>query len=369
MNLRLPYDENLPVERLSRVFTSTSASYKFFWFQAIFERAAAGEQVMSYRDLVYDMITEAWYMVTEYHLSLGVTDQLQILVQLLAEKSGLKSSEKKQKIRACLAVCDDPDVIRQEENLLNMVPYRLQSAFLPEIGRSGVYNGTARAQILRLNAYRDLMYYYSDYRKLDTTITLQKTWMVYLRRNQEIIRGWLNYSLIQYLQARNPSVPGIADKLFPPETRDLTHVKRYWKMLLTVHPVREIYTGQMIDGSEFSIDHFVPWSYVAHDELWNLNPTTRSINSSKSNDLPVWDRYFPLLQKQEYELYCEIWKHEQIRAAFRKCADKNLNDSRVRQSLYREGLSETEFCGQLADLIGPVYQSARNCGFREWSAS
>ncbi|MBE5919975.1 MAG: hypothetical protein E7272_09045 [Pseudobutyrivibrio ruminis] len=25
---------------------------------------------------------------------------------------------------------------------------------------------------------------------------------------------------------------------------------------------------------DISIDHFVPWSYVAHDEMWNLNPTT-----------------------------------------------------------------------------------------------
>ncbi|MDY5576621.1 MAG: HNH endonuclease domain-containing protein [Lachnospiraceae bacterium] len=37
--------------------------------------------------------------------------------------------------------------------------------------------------------------------------------------------------------------------------------------------------------NDISIDHFVPWSYVAHDEMWNLNPTTKSINSSKRNNL------------------------------------------------------------------------------------
>jgi len=368
MNLQLPYEENLPIERLSKIFTSTSASYKFFWFKALFERATGGEMTIIYRDLVHDMITEAWYMVTEYHLSLGATDQLQNLILLLQERSGLKPSEKKKKIREYLENCNDSDVIHQKENLLYMVPYRLQSAFLPEIGRSGVYTGSPRSQIIRLNAYRNLMYYYSDYRKLDTMITIQPEWIAYLQKNQEIIRGWLAYSLIQYLQARNPNVPGISDKITPPEARDLTHVKRYWKMLLDVHPVREIYTGQVMDGSAFSIDHFVPWSYVAHDELWNLNPTTRSINSSKSNDLPKWEQYFPLLQKQEYELYLEIWKHEEIRRAFNKCADKNLNDSRVRQKLYHEGLSEAEFFGQLDEIIRPVYQSAKNCGFREWSA-
>jgi len=102
MKLKLPYEENLPIERLSKVFASTSASYKFFWFKALFERAADGETILIYRDLVHDMIIEAWYMVTEYHLSLGSSDQLQNLIMLLQERSGLKPSEKKKKIREYL---------------------------------------------------------------------------------------------------------------------------------------------------------------------------------------------------------------------------------------------------------------------------
>jgi len=367
--IQLPYAPTLPIARLARLFASTSASYKFFWFKALFERAAAGERVMTYRDLAGDMITEAWYMVTEYHLSLGATDQLQHLVLSLQARFGLKSSERAQVILEHLRRCDDPDILRQEEGLLNMVPYRLQSAFLPEVGRAGVYAGTPRAQILRLNAYRDLMYYYSEYRRLDTTITMDPAWMDYLTQNQEIIRGWLSYSLIRYLQARNPSVPGIADKLTPPAARDLTSVKRYWKILLAVHPVPDIYTGQLMDGHDFSVDHFVPWSYVAHDELWNLSPTTRSVNSSKNSDLPAWERYFPRLQRQEYALYTEIWKRDTVRAAFRKCADHNLNDERVRATLYREGQTEQQFSAQLEEILSPVYRSARNCGFREWHAA
>jgi len=51
---------------------------------------------------------------------------------------------------------------------------------------------------------------------------------------------------------------------------------------------------------DISIDHFVPWSYVAHDEMWNLNPTTKSINSFKSNKLPDWNTYFKRLAMLEY---------------------------------------------------------------------
>lgn len=64
--------------------------------------------------------------------------------------------------------------------------------------------------------------------------------------------------------------------------------------------MKEIYGGNILTEKDISIDHFVPWSYVAHDEMWNLNPTTKSINSSKSNNLPDWDTYFNKLARQEY---------------------------------------------------------------------
>lgn len=60
------------------------------------------------------------------------------------------------------------------------------------------------------------------------------------------------------------SVPGIADKLMPPQERKLEKVKKYWKLILTLEPVKEIYGGNILTEKDISIDHFVPWSYVAH---------------------------------------------------------------------------------------------------------
>lgn len=39
------------------------------------------------------------------------------------------------------------------------------------------------------------------------------------------------------------------------------------------------------------MDHYLPWSFVAHDQLWNLIPTSPSVNSAKSNNIPS-KRYF-----------------------------------------------------------------------------
>lgn len=211
------------------------------------------------------------------------------------------------------------------------------------------------------------MYYFLQFSGLNTQIQIQGEWADYIERNYEIIQGWVELNLIQYLQRRNPSVPGIVDKLYPPKERNLEKVKRYWKMLVSIKPVCEIYGENPLSEKNISIDHFVPWSYVAHDELWNLIPTTRSINSSKSNSLPDWNRYFPMLCKMEYLSYELMWEYPEVHKSFDKCAKEHLNNPEIRHKLYQRGLSETEFSRRLEEVMFPVYQSAKSMGFSSWS--
>ncbi len=136
-----------------------------------------------------------------------------------------------------------------------------------------------------------------------------------------------------------------------------------------MQPITEIYGNELLTDKDISIDHFVPWSYVAHDEFWNLHPTTRSINSSKSNNLPDWDTYFPQLAKLEYLSYEMIWKYDAVHNEFEKCAKEHLNSNQIKRRVYREGLKFAEFTDALEEALQPVYASAKNCGFRNWTYS
>lgn len=220
--------------------------------------------------------------------------------------------------------------------------------------------------IAKINQENRLIYYFTALNGLATKIIVQEDWARYIIKNQEIIRGWLEYNMILYIQKRNPSVPGIADKLRPPQERKLEKVKKYWKLILSLEPVREIYGDQILTDTDISIDHFVPWSYVAHDEMWNLNPTTKSINSSKSNNLPDWDAYFEKLARQEFQSYQLIWKYDIVHKEFEKCAKEHINNEDIRHRVYRRGLAFPEFSGELKSIILPIYQSAKNCGFDCW---
>lgn len=364
--MQLPYSDELNIECLGRLFDNTSECYKFFWFKAIVSKVTEGKLELSYEELVDEMITDAWYMVTEYHLNLGPKDTLEDLVNIIKEKfPELKSCEKKSVIIAFLRDVADKEIVSKKRTLTYNVPYRLQAPFMVNL-KGKEWNIAKSSLVAKINLENRLMYYFLKLDGLATKIKVQENWANYIIKNQEIIRGWLEYKMILYLQKRNPSVPGIADKLYPPQERKLEDVKKYWKLILSIQPVKEIYNEQFLTQEDISIDHFVPWSYVAHDEMWNLNPTTRSINSSKSNNLPEWDLYFNRLAEQEFISYELMWKYESVHKQFDKCAKEHINSEDIRYRVYRKGLEFSQFKKELKSIILPIYQSAQNCGFGSW---
>ncbi len=351
--------------KLMHIFDHTTECYKLFWFKAVLEKAAEGRSTISYEEIVDDMITRAWYMVGEYHLSLGPNDGLEQLIENLQPQSKLKSSEEKKKVLSYLRECRSPRLKKEKMRLIRFVPYCILSPFFPPSSRLSTYSG--RAAVEMMNANRDTIYSFSEYRGLETTITIRDGWMEYMREEYPLLESWVDYNLINYLQKRNPSVPGIPNKLSPPSRRSLLDVSRYWKEIIAIEPVREIYLSTTLTGADISIDHFVPFSYVSCDEFWNLSPTTRSINSSKSNCLPSWERYFSSLVDIEYQSYSLIHRYPAIRELFEKTAKEHFSSLSIKERLYnRENLSKSDFGAILEEILEPEYRAALNSGFRLW---
>lgn len=364
--MQLPYSEELNTGYLARLFDNTSECYKLFWFKAIITKVFTGKTELSYEELIDQMIADAWYMVTEYHLNLGPKDTLENLILLIKEKNPtLKSSDKEEVIIDFLSRTTDREILSKKRTLTYNVPYRLQAPFLTEL-KGKAWDVPASVLAQRINQEKRLIYYFTSINGLSTKIIIEDKWAEYIRKNYEILLGWIEYNMIRYLQRRNPSVPGIADKLSPPVERNLDKIKKYWKLILSLEPVHEIYGDQLLTVKDISVDHFVPWSYVAHDEFWNLSPTTKSINSSKSNNLPDWDTYFKKLVDIEYQSYKLIWQYDLVHKEFDKCAKEHINNDEVRYRIYREGLSVEEFRKGLESVILPVYKAAQDCGFSRW---
>lgn len=351
--------------KLMHIFDHTTECYKLFWFKALLEKVEEGKTGITYEEIVDEMIAAAWYMVSEYHLSLGPNDGLEKLIKNLQPSSLLGPSVEKKKLLLFLKDNKDRDLQKEKMRLIRFVPYCLLSPFFPPSTRIADYQG--KAAVALINSSNDAIYSISPYKGLETVINVKDEWTEYLRRDYTLLRSWVDYNLINYLQRRNPSVPGIPLKLSPPEKRNLYDISKYWKEIMTIEPVREIYLSTTLSKDDISIDHFVPFSYVSSDEFWNLSPTTKSINSRKSNNLAPWEKYFDPLVNIEYQSYSLIHRYPKVRELFEKTSKDHFSSPIIKERLYNKaGLSLQDFRRILSDIIEPEYKAALNCGFKLW---
>lgn len=92
-----------------------------------------------------------------------------------------------------------------------------------------------------------------------------------------------------------------------PTKRQLSAARRFWNFVRNEFYKRgweksfkDIYSLSPL-YENFSIDHFLPWSFVVHDSLWNLTPVEKSTNSMKSDKLPNLKIYLPRLAELHYK--------------------------------------------------------------------
>ena len=77
--MNLPTSNNLPVQKLSSVFGSTVATYKYYWLIAIIELVEEGNIEIAKKKIFSRMISNSWYTINYFHISFGKQDNLQII--------------------------------------------------------------------------------------------------------------------------------------------------------------------------------------------------------------------------------------------------------------------------------------------------
>ncbi len=149
--------------------------------------------------------------------------------------------------------------------------------------------------------------------------------------------------------------------------RKLNNVRNLWKGILDISPVMDVFTGKPIESRKYDVDHFIPWSFVMNDELWNLMPMDSSLNSAKSNKLPNWDLFFDKYANNQFIMYKLIHDTPGIHDLFVHCYRDNLHSIWAGQELYRKGNSKDEFYNILQKNMQPVYDSAKRQGYEVWN--
>lgn len=292
----------------SRILDDTTNSYKIIFLQSLvnlIEEFSCHERVViSLRELAVEMAVIAWYPHKFFRLSLGVQDQLSSILDRIDTSSndlGNKSFAKKDDVRSLIEIQYESIGLK---SVLKYVPYRLLTPFL-EGELRGRKDNEKNSLIEHLSSELYNTSEPSLYRFIkgvDKLVEVHPLWVHYITKSLPFIKGWVRHSWIEYLQSRNKNVPAIINKAYMPLNRaSLAKQRSYWEIYMKSHDIRCIYSNKIVPHDNFTLDHFVPWSFVCHDQVWNLIPVETSINSSKGNCLPA-RKYLPRFVDQQLDV-------------------------------------------------------------------
>jgi len=372
----LKYKNELNIDSFIHMLDDTTECYKFYWLDALLKLFSLGKTEIVFDDLINQMIADAWYSVVEYHLHLGpknasgkIMNSLERAVIKLSQLTNIPNDADRDTI--ILAVKEnDRELHGEKDQLTKNVPYRMLSPFMHEVkGNDRIWDQKKRliAYIEQLNKKECIPYQITNGAGLKKRVVINEEWQDFFMDNFVTISGWIEVKKVRYLQGRNPGVPGIIYKLVPENNkqRKLRYVRNLWNTIIETKPVYDIYSEKLLGLNDFDIDHFVPWSFVANDELWNLLPMDSSLNSSKSNNLPQW-KYFELFAKNQYMMYESAKSSEKIMDKFKKCQRDNLVMPWSMEELYIAENDREAFIKVLEEKLHPVYDSARIQGYEIW---
>lgn len=195
------------------------------------------------------------------------------------------------------------------------------------------------------------------------SIIFHPSWASYIQKHYAIVRGWAAWEWLNYMQRRNPNTPGLVCKLFAPSKREaLSKQTTYWKIVLQNVDLYCIYSNQKIEVDNFSLDHYLPWSFIAHDQLWNLVPTTPEINSAKSNNLPPSQFLEKFVKAQHLGL--SICHEKMSGNLWKKTVESYIEGLSIHTQ--DDLLNLEKLRNAYSNVIHPLISLATNQGFKLW---
>lgn len=374
------YYNKLDIEGFSKMMKDPSSCYKFYWLEAIVQLMLEGKKETTFDEIINEMIANAWYSVREFHIHLSglqvdgvIRDGLERCVLELTRLSELPANASKIEIKNMIKEYDD-ELKKTKAQLTHMVPYRALAGFF--IKSDQPINWDRQKALIsyidKINQTVTLLpYTLGTSSQLKKEVYFQGEWISMIQDNAVTILGWIQYEKVKWLQTMNPEVPGLIYKLAPMDekSRKLSKVRQLWQGIMDVREITDVFTGQPVSKRKYDIDHFIPWSFVMNDELWNLMPMDSSLNSSKSNRLPKWEPFFKKFANNQYLMYQMIYEKAELYKIFKDCYKNNLHSIWASQELYRKGNQKEIFYKILEKNMLPVYDSARRQGYEIWDVN
>ena len=194
------------------------------------------------------------------------------------------------RFREAATITAEPEVLRRIRSASDLSGVRRLS---------GLPNDTRRrsdremARVLRINVldrfHRSApigMRRLYDWRAGDDCITTDNGMLAFMRSSGHALETIANHWWARYLERVNMLAPLIIEKV-ERNGAERGSLAKYLKILRVTDSTRCFYCERLVgEGETPHIDHFIPWSFLLSDPLWDLVLSCASCNLSKSDVLP-----------------------------------------------------------------------------------
>lgn len=288
--IQLSEDDVIRIVNHALANGNRTASYKFAFFKSILDNlfnVNTDTKFLSY-DAIFLRFTEIyWNLVLRFHLSQSIVAQGKIsLVERclyeFAKKYGFPFTQKNE--------------IFPFENLRSDLQLEITKIIKREMLKNviGAFCGDTA----------DQFYHYDKENKyFGDGIILNGDGYLFLVKYKTSFEKLNYYEWIKYLEKSNAEEDSYALASKLDSSTERADLSAYRNTLKTFGQARCFYCGKILDekSKTVPVDHFIPWSFVKDDKLWNFALACPACNSSKSNILPVAD-FVTLMQERNDRL-------------------------------------------------------------------
>lgn len=310
--LLLPPDSRLDIPAFGRAFCEVNTSHKFLWACALLQILEEDEfqpREIPFRRFAAGMLDAARRPVHLFHLRLGKDDKTGLWLKQLEESPHWGRKEIFRSGRRVFSARPENIPGTIVEGLTGYAPFLFLSPFFKweTVGMTG---SPKFRKIREFAAERFGKSSPPPYRFLARdSVLVHPQWSEYIAHNKDIIRSWVLWHWARHLQKKNSNIPAIVDKLDEFSAPNTDKQRKFWRRVMEPrrHQLACIYTGNPVVSGNFELDHYIPWSFVAHDSMWNLVPVSVLGNSEKSDNLPDCKHFVDFAELQHVAI-CALHK-------------------------------------------------------------
>lgn len=359
----LPVSNDVSIDILNRVFNNVTNSYKFLFLRSVTKIISdLGDRKILYKDIIVDFLYDLYYSVNYFHLNLGKQDLIYYSLKEIKSTFKFRDDVSESVFKQKLA--NEKKILKKYTNKFKRyVVQRLIEPFLHQyISKYKNKDDWKKDKVMKELSKQS---YDCLYEIHEDCILIKENWFKYLFKNSQIIKGWINYHLINFLQDRNSNLIAISRKIYPPKRiRKLNSIRALFMKFIKEVNVQDVYTCRSFDNASFeklgvlSIDHFVPFSYLMNDKVWNLLPTFKNINSKKSNKIISDEQCFESFLNLQFDFYRWLFKNKQT-----KLLEDYLDI--FPKIIFADEMKKEDFIGGIKSTINPLLQNAVNQSYQQ----